>query len=108
MSSEHKKQKLMKALEELSVEDFLSEVFGEENPSPFDLVMVTKIQDIYQLPTPVMNVAIYYTLLREEMNLVKYTLNELAKLLSGNDLKTVKESLQFLKWSHQTGLMNDL
>ncbi|PGO60694.1 hypothetical protein [Priestia megaterium] len=105
MSKDSKQEELIQHFETLKTEHLLGILFADERMQlkPWDLEMVKRIRKEYDLTDPVMNVAVHYTLIREGMNLVKHTLHENALMLSEKGFKTARESMNYVKWLHQSG-----
>ncbi|MEI2536908.1 DnaD domain protein, partial [Acinetobacter baumannii] len=62
-----KQQKLIQQLNSVTPEQLLSELSGGATVPKGDLHIVTDMRDNFRLPNPVINVLIYYVMLRSDM-----------------------------------------
>lgn len=89
-----KTEKLTKHLEVISPRELLEDLSAGKNASAQDLKMITDIMTKQGLELPVMNVAIYYCLLKSNMRLSKAYLETIASHWSRLGFTTAAEAME--------------
>ncbi|WMJ19349.1 replication initiation and membrane attachment family protein [Geobacillus kaustophilus] len=97
-----KEEQLMKQLETISPRQLLKEISGGAEPSLADLQLIEDIMFQQQLLPGVVNVLIYYVMLRTNMKLSKKYVEKIASHWARKKVKTVKEAMELAKEEAKT------
>ncbi len=97
-----KEEQLMKQLETISPRQLLKEIAGGAEPSLADLQLIEDIMFQQQLLPGVVNVLIYYVMLRTNMKLSKKYVEKIASHWARKKVKTVKEAMELAKEEAKT------
>ncbi|ALF11775.1 replication initiation and membrane attachment family protein [Parageobacillus thermoglucosidasius] len=97
-----KEELLMKELERISPRQLLTEIGGGAEPSMSDLRLIEDIMFQQQLLPGVVNVLIYYVLLRTDMKLTRPYVEKIASHWARKNVKTVKEAMELAKRETKT------
>lgn len=92
-----KQQKLIQQLNSVTPEQLLSELSGGATVPKGDLHIVTDMRDNYRLPNPVINVLIYYVMLRSDMILNPEYVKKIAGHWVRKKVTTVENALSLAK-----------
>lgn len=99
-----KEENLLAYLENVSPYQFLTDYASGAKPSAADLKIVEQVALEQQLPNGVINVLLYYTLLKSDMKLSFAYISKIAAHWSRKGVKTAKEAMQLAKseqWTEQ-------
>lgn len=96
-----KEEELMKKLELVSPYQLLKEISQGAEPSVSDLKIVEEVMIKQKLNPGVVNVLIYYVMLRSDMKLSKNYVTKIASHWARKKITTVKEAMQLAKLEHQ-------
>lgn len=97
-----KEEALMKQLETISPRQLLKEISGGAEPSLADLQLIEDIMFQQQLLPGVVNVLIYYVMLRTNMKLSKKYVEKIASHWARKKVRTVKEAMELAKEEAKT------
>lgn len=97
----NKEEQLMKQLEEISPHQLLVEISGGIEPAVSDLKIIENVMINQKLNPGVVNVLIYYVMLRSDMKLSKNYVEKLAGHWVRKQIKTVKEAMTLAKDEHR-------
>ncbi|ANB62322.1 replication initiation and membrane attachment family protein [Anoxybacteroides amylolyticum] len=92
-----KEEQLMKQLETISPRQLLMEISGGAEPSMSDLQLIEDIMFQQKLLPGVVNVLIYYVMLRTDMKLSKAYVEKIASHWARKKIRTVKEAMELAK-----------
>lgn len=92
-----REERLIARLEVISPKQLLEDLSSGNNASSEDMKIVTEVMIEQGLPTAVMNVLVYYVLLKSEMKLTKPYLSKIGSNWSRLGFKTAKEAFLFAK-----------
>ncbi|NWK69974.1 DnaD domain protein [Bacillus paramycoides] len=88
---------LIQQLNSVTPEQLLSELSGGATVPKEDLHIVTDMRDNYKLPNPVINVLIYYVMLRSDMRLNREYVERIAGHWVRKKVTTVEDALSLAK-----------
>lgn len=88
---------LMKQLETVSPRQLLMDFSGGVEPALADLQLIEDIMFKQKLPPGVMNVLIYYVMLRTDMKLPKKYVEKIASSWARKKVRTVKQAMELAK-----------
>ncbi len=91
-----KQAELVLHLEKISPKRLLEDLSGGQNASEQEMQMIRDMMMEQGLPTPVMNVAIYYVMLQTNMKLAKPYLEKIATHWSRLKFTTAKEAMDYV------------
>ena len=97
-----KEEQLMKQLETISPRQLLIEISGGAEPSMSDLQLIEDIMFQQKLLPGVVNVLIYYVMLRTNMKLSKKYVEKIASHWARKKVRTVKEAMELAKQEAKT------
>jgi replication initiation and membrane attachment protein len=97
-----KEEQLMKQLETISPRQLLIEISGGVEPSMSDLKLIEDIMFQQKLLPGVVNVLIYYVMLRTNMKLSKKYVEKIASHWARKKVRTVKEAMELAKQEAKT------
>jgi replication initiation and membrane attachment protein len=97
-----KEEQLMKQLETISPRQLLIEISGGAEPSMSDLKLIEDIMFQQKLLPGVVNVLIYYVMLRTNMKLSKKYVEKIASHWARKKVRTVKEAMELAKQEAKT------
>ncbi|ATO38214.1 MULTISPECIES: replication initiation and membrane attachment family protein [Geobacillus] len=97
-----KEEQLMKQLETISPRQLLKEISGGAEPSLGDLQLIEDVMFQQQLLPGVVNVLIYYVMLRTNMKLSKKYVEKIASHWARKKVRTVKEAMELAKEEAKT------
>ncbi|OXB99476.1 helicase DnaB [Bacillus thuringiensis] len=97
MDSQEEILMLMKQLEEISPKQLLKEISGGAEATKADLRIVEDVMINQKLPPGVVNVLIYYVMLRNDMKLPKSYVEKLAGHWARKKISTVAEAMALVK-----------
>lgn len=92
---------LIARLETMSPRQLLIDISGGAEPSISDLQVVEEVMFKQKLLPGVVNVLIYYVMLRTDMKLTKGYVEKIASHWVRKDIKTVKEAMELAKQEHR-------
>lgn len=92
-----KEDQLVKYLEKITTKQLLEDLSSENEASERDLRVIRDIMLKQGLPSPVMNVLIYFILFQSDMKLSKVYMEKMASHWSRVNLKTAKDAMTFAK-----------
>jgi replication initiation and membrane attachment protein len=92
----------MKQLETISPRQLLIEISGGAEPSMSDLQLIEDIMFQQKLLPGVVNVLIYYVMLRTNMKLSKKYVEKIASHWARKKVRTVKEAMELAKQEAKT------
>lgn len=92
-----KEEQLIKQLETISPRQLLMEISGGAEPSMSDLQLIEDIMFQQKLLPGVVNVLIYYVMLRTDMKLSKAYVEKIASHWARKKIRTVKEAMELAK-----------
>ncbi|MCZ0754883.1 replication initiation and membrane attachment family protein [Anoxybacillus sp. J5B_2022] len=92
-----KEEQLIKQLETISPRQLLIEISGGAEPSMSDLQLIEDIMFQQKLLPGVVNVLIYYVMLRTDMKLSKAYVEKIASHWARKKIRTVKEAMELAK-----------
>lgn len=95
-----KEEKLMQGLEKVSPYQFLKEFAGGTEPAVSDLKIIEDVMFKQKLNPGVINVLIYYVLLKSDMKLTKGYVEKIAGHWTRKKITTVKEAMTLAKNEH--------
>ncbi|MBE4908228.1 replication initiation and membrane attachment family protein [Bacillus luteolus] len=98
---ESKEEKLIKQLETISPRALLIDISGGAEPSSADMKIIEDVMFGQQLLPGVVNVLIYYVMLRSDMKLTKGYVEKLASHWSRKQIRTVPEAMTLAKQEHR-------
>ncbi|MCA1032007.1 replication initiation and membrane attachment family protein [Bacillus timonensis] len=96
-----KEEQLIKQLEVISPKQLLIDISGGAEPSSGDLKIVEDVLFHQKLQPGVVNVLIYYVMLRTDMKLSKAYVEKIAGHWTRKGIKTVKEAMDLAKQEHR-------
>lgn len=96
-----KDRELIRQLEEITPRQFLKDISGGIEPSLPDLKIIEDIMFQQKLLPGVVNVLIYYVLLKTDMKLSRNYVERIASHWARLGIKTVKEAIDVAKKEHQ-------
>jgi replication initiation and membrane attachment protein len=96
-----KEEQLIKLLETISPKQLLMDISGGIVPSSADLQVIEDIMFQQKLLPGVVNVLIYYVMLRTDMKLSKAYMEKIASHWARKNIKTVKEAMDLAKKEHR-------
>nr|WP_279326582.1 DnaD domain protein [Bacillus kexueae] len=96
-----KDRELIEQLESLTPKQFLVDISGGIEPAPSDLRILEDVMFKYQLLPGVVNVLVYYVMLRTDMKLQKGYVEKIASHWGRKGVKTVKEAVEMAKKEHR-------
>ncbi|MFX3623954.1 MAG: replication initiation and membrane attachment family protein [Ectobacillus sp.] len=94
-------EQLIKQLEELSPRQLLAEISGGVEPTAADLKVIEDVMLKQKLLPGVVNVLIYYVMLRTDMKLSKTYIEKIAGHWARKKVKTVPEAMALAKEEHR-------
>jgi replication initiation and membrane attachment protein len=94
-------EQLIRQLEVISPKQLLTELSGGAEPVQSDLQIIEDILFHQKLPPGVVNVLIYYVMLRTDMKLSKAYVEKIASHWARKKIKTVKEAMELAKQEHK-------
>jgi replication initiation and membrane attachment protein len=92
-----KEEQLIKQLETISPRQLLIDISGGAEPSMSDLQLIEDIMFQQKLLPGVVNVLIYYVMLRTDMKLSKAYVEKIASHWARKKVRTVKEAMELAK-----------
>lgn len=92
-----KEEELIKQLETISPRQLLIEISGGAEPSMSDLQLIEEVMFQQKLLPGVVNVLIYYVMLRTDMKLSKAYVEKIASHWARKKIRTVKEAMELAK-----------
>jgi replication initiation and membrane attachment protein len=92
-----KEEQLIKQLETISPRQLLMDISGGAEPSLSDLQVIEDIMFHQKLLPGVVNVLIYYVMLRTDMKLTKAYVEKIASHWARKNIRTVKEAMELAK-----------
>jgi replication initiation and membrane attachment protein len=92
-----KEEQLIKQLETISPRQLLIDISGGAEPSMSDLQLIEDIMFQQKLLPGVVNVLIYYVMLRTDMKLSKAYVEKIASHWARKKIRTVKEAMELAK-----------
>lgn len=92
-----KEEQLIKQLETISPRQLLIEISGGAEPSMSDLQLIEEVMFQQKLLPGVVNVLIYYVMLRTDMKLSKAYVEKIASHWARKKIRTVKEAMELAK-----------
>ncbi|MFC0270257.1 replication initiation and membrane attachment family protein [Metabacillus herbersteinensis] len=96
-----KEEELIYQLETISPRRFLKDVSGGINPTASDLQIIEETMFQQKLEAGVVNVLIYYVMLKTDMKLSRAYVQKIASHWSRKELKTVKAAMDLAKQEHR-------
>lgn len=97
----NKEEQLIKQLEEISPYQLLVDISGGVEPSLHDMQIIENVMINQKLNPGVVNVLIYYVMLRSDMKLSKNYVEKIAGHWARKKIKTVKEAMNLAKEEHR-------
>lgn len=97
----NKEEQLTKQLEQISPYQLLVDISGGVEPALSDLKIIENIMINQKLNAGVVNVLIYYVMLRSDMKLSKNYMEKLASHWARKQIKTVKEAMELARDEHR-------
>ncbi len=94
-------EELMYQLETISPRQFLTDVAGGIPPAVNDLQIIEEVMVQQKLEPGVVNVLIYYVLLKTDMKLTRAYVQKIASHWTRKHVKTVKEAMDLAKQEHR-------
>ncbi|HZH58926.1 MAG TPA: DnaD domain protein, partial [Metabacillus sp.] len=94
-------EELMYQLETISPRQFLTDVAGGIPPSVSDLQIIEEVMVQQKLEPGVVNVLIYYVMLKTDMKLTRAYVQKIASHWTRKHIKTVKEAMDLAKQEHR-------
>lgn len=94
-------EELMYQLETISPRQFLTDVAGGIPPAVSDLQIIEEVLVKQKLEPGVVNVLIYYVLLKTDMKLTRAYVQKIASHWTRKHVKTVKEAMDLAKQEHR-------
>ncbi|UNL84458.1 replication initiation and membrane attachment family protein [Priestia koreensis] len=94
-------EQLIKQLETTSPRQLLVDFSGGAEPAKTELQMIEDVMFKQKLPAGVVNVLIYYVMLRTDMKLSKAYMEKIASHWARKNLKTVREAMELAKQEHK-------
>lgn len=98
---DEKERRLIEQLESLSPRQFLKDISGGIEPSLPDLTIIEDVMFQQKLLPGVVNVLIYYVMLKTDMKLSKSYVEKIASHWARKGIKTVKEAMAVAKKEHR-------
>jgi replication initiation and membrane attachment protein len=98
---ESKEEKLIKQLETISPRRLLVDISGGTEPSSADMKIIEDVMFGQQLLPGVVNVLIYYVMLRSDMKLTKGYVEKLASHWARKQIRTVPDAIVLAKQEHR-------
>ncbi|KUP06637.1 Replication initiation and membrane attachment protein [Bacillus coahuilensis m2-6] len=95
-----KEEKLIHYLNEATPIELLKDLSDGAEPSKSDMKIIEGVLLYQKLPQPVVNVLIYYVLLRTDMKLTKGYVDKIASHWSRKKIATVEEAMAIAKKEH--------
>ncbi|MFC4321042.1 replication initiation and membrane attachment family protein [Litchfieldia salsa] len=92
-----KEEELMQQLEQISPKQLLTDLSGGVEPAVVDLKIIEDIMFHQKLLPGVVNVLIYYVMLKTDMKLTKAYIEKIASHWARKNVKTVKEAMLLAK-----------
>jgi len=92
-----KEEQLIKQLETISPRQLLMDISGGAEPSQSDLQIIEDVMFHQKLPAGVVNVLIYYVMLRTDMKLTKAYVEKIAGHWARKKIRTVREAMELAK-----------
>jgi len=96
-----KEEELMVQLETISPRQFLTDVAGGVPPAVGDLQIIEEVMVQQKLEPGVVNVLIYYVMLKTDMKLTRAYVQKIASHWTRKQVKTVKEAMDLAKQEHR-------
>ncbi len=96
-----KEEELMFQLETISPRQFLTDVSGGIPPNSSDLQIIEEVMIQQKLEPGVVNVLIYYVMLKTDMKLTRAYVQKIASHWTRKQIKTVKEAMDLAKQEHR-------
>ncbi|WP_243291225.1 replication initiation and membrane attachment family protein [Bacillus sp. FJAT-47783] len=96
-----KDRELIEKLESLTPRQFLIDISGGIEPSQSDLKIIEEVMFKFQLLPGVVNVLIYYVMLKTDMKLSKAYVEKIASHWGRKGVKTVKDAMELAKKEHR-------
>lgn len=97
----NKEEELIRQLEMISPKQLLIDISGGATPSVSDLKIIEDVMFHQKLLPGVVNVLIYYVMLRTDMKITKGYVEKIAGHWARKDIKTVKEAMVLAKQEHR-------
>jgi len=94
-------EELMYQLETISPRQFLTDVAGGIPPSVSDLQIIEEVMVQQKLEPGVVNVLIYYVMLKTDMKLTRAYVQKIASHWTRKHIKTVKDAMDLAKQEHR-------
>ncbi len=94
-------EELAYQLETISPRQFLTDIAGGVPPSSGDLKIIEDVLFLQKLEPGVVNVLIYYVMLKTDMKLTKAYVQKIASHWARKQITTVKEAMQLAKNEHR-------
>ena len=102
LESKTKKDGMIENFNALSPIEMLSALAGDKQPFPKDIELVEELVLAYDMPTPVVNVLIHYTCLRNNGRLNKNYMHAIASAWRYSGAETAEEAMKMaLDFEHQ-------
>ncbi|WP_026021903.1 replication initiation and membrane attachment family protein [Bacillus timonensis] len=92
-----KEEELIQKLEKISPKEFLIDVSGGAQPSVSELKIIEDVMFRQKLLPGVINVLLYYVMLKSDMRLTKSYIETIASNWARLDIKTVKDAMETAK-----------
>lgn len=92
-----KEEELIQKLERISPKEFLIDVSGGSQPSVSELKIIEDVMFRQNLLPGVVNVLLYYVMLKSDMRLTKSYIETIASNWARLDIKTVKDAMETAK-----------
>jgi len=96
-----KEEELIFQLERISPKQFLMDVSGGVTPSVGDLQIIEEVMLQQRLEPGVVNVLIYYVMLKTDMKLTRAYVQKIASHWTRKQVKTVKDAMDLAKQEHR-------
>lgn len=96
-----KEEQLIYQLETISPKQFLTDVSGGVSPTVGDLQIIEEVMIQQKLEPGVVNVLIYYVMLKTDMKLTRAYVQKIASHWTRKQIKTVKDAMDLAKQEHR-------
>lgn len=96
-----KEEELRAIMETMTTRELLTEISGGVEPSKAEIKLIDEVQEKTGLNSGVMNVLIYYVLLKTDMKLLRGYVQKLANHWAEKNIESVQEAMELVKRENQ-------